>query len=493
LAAERIPVSESEYELLEKLKGRVEAGRAYTADELARIAGYDKSRVEAIVRLLASKGLLRVSEETVERYVLTQEAEEYLQGRFPEEQLVELLARNGGSMAVDDLRRLMGGRFPIALANATRKGWVEVKGGVARLLIDPASAIAEERRLLEKLQRGEKPDAEQLRALKRRRLVRVERVKRTIVVFDEPPERLLERVVVEVGALTRELIESGRWRSVRLRRYDITASPPERLPGKAHFLVEFIEFLRDVMKEMGFVEVEDAPVELEFWNYDALFQPQWHPARSPTDTFYLSNPREGQLPEQLAARVAAVHREKWRYPWDPRRAARLILRSHTTAVSARILASKPARPFRFFTIGRVYRVETVDPRHLPEFHQLDGIASEEGVSLRWLLGFLAEFLERIGIREYKFRPAYFPFTEPSIEAYVKVRGQWIEVLGAGMFRPEMLEALGVDYPVAAWGMGIERLAMALYDINDIRMLYSYDIRYLNSIAERWWLYAGSKV
>jgi phenylalanyl-tRNA synthetase alpha chain len=486
-------VSESEYELLEKLKGRVRVGERYTTEDIAKITGFDKSRVEALVRLLASKGLVRVLEETVEKYVPTREAEEYLKGKFPEEYLVEVLMRHGGSLSVDLARELLGNKFSVAVANATRKGWVEVKGGVLHLLVDPSSAVAEERVLLRKLMKGEKLSPDELRVLKRRKLVKAERIKHTVIIFESPPEDILRKVIVEVGALTRELIESGRWKKVKLRRYDVRASPPERLPGKLHFFVEFIEYLRDVMKELGFVEVEDAPIELEFWNYDVLFQPQWHPARSPTDTFYLNNPREASLPSTLAERVSQIHREKWGYLWDPRKAARLILRSHTTAVSARVLASKPKRPFRFFTIGRVYRVETVDPRHLPEFHQLDGIASEDGISLKWLLGFLAEFFERIGIKEYKFRPAYFPFTEPSIEAYVRVRGQWLEVLGAGMFRPEMLEALGINYPVAAWGMGIERLAMALYGIDDIRMLYSYDIKYLSLMPERWWLYAGSKV
>ncbi len=491
--AERIAVSESEYRLLSKLKGKVAPGERYSVAELARLLGEERSRVEALVRLLASKGLLRLEEQTVERYVVTSEAEEYLRNGFPEERLVKLLALHGGQLSVDEVRSRLGSLFSIALSNATRKRWVEVKGGVVRLTVNPAEAVAVERKLLEKVKRGEKLAADELKVLRRRRLVEVRRERVTVVEVPEPVEKMLEKVVVEVGALTRELLETGRWRSVRLRRYDVRALPPERLPGKLHFLVEFIEFLRDVMKELGFVEVEDAPIELEFWNYDVLFQPQWHPARSPTDTFYTLNPREGKLPRDLAERVARVHEMKWGYRWDQRRAVRLILRSHTTAVSARVLAQRPSRPFRFFTIGRVYRVETVDPRHLPEFHQLDGIASEEGVSLRWLLGFLAEFFERIGISEYKFRPAYFPFTEPSVEAYVKVRGQWLEVLGAGMFRPEMLEALGIDYPVAAWGMGIERLAMALYEINDIRMLYSHDVKFLNSIPERWWIYASSKV
>ena len=150
-------------------------------------------------------------------------------------------------------------------------------------------------------------------------------------------------------------------------------------------------------------------------------------------------------------------------------------------------------PFRVYTIGRVYRVEKVDPRHLPEFHQLDGIMGAYDVTFRDLMGILAEILERLGIKDFKFKPAYFPFTEPSTEVMVRLGDQWLEVLGAGMFRPEMLAVLGIDYNVAAWGMGIERLAMALYGLRDIRELYSHDIRCLQRTSYRWYIYAGAQV
>ncbi len=481
----RVSVSESEAKLLEAMRGRVEPGRWYTTQELAELLGVDRSWLEPLARLLASKGVLELREEVVERFELTEEAKRYLSEGFPEERLARLLAERGGEAGVEELAKIMGDTLKIALANAARKGWVRVEAGRARLLVDLEKAVAEEREWLRALAEGRSIGAREARLLQRRGLVRRSKEKRVLVRVVEPPEKLLEKVVVEVGALSHELIRSGAWRRVRLRRYDVSAEPPRRYPGRLHFFVEFLEEVRDVMKEMGFVEVEYGPVETEFWTYDALFQPQYHPARSPTDTFYLAQPRDGQLPPAIADRVAETHRRGWGYPWDPRRAARLILRSHTTAVSARILASRPSRPFRFFTIGRVYRVETIDPKHLPEFHQLDGIAAEEETSLRYLLSLLAEFFERLGITEYRFRPAYFPFTEPSAEGYVRIAGEWMEVLGCGIFRPEVVKPLGIDYPVAAWGIGLERIAMALYGVNDIRGLYSYDVNFLRSIPTRW--------
>ena len=480
-------------------KKGIAPGREYSSDEIARMVGMSRSSVEALLRLLASKKLVELRERVVEEYMLTDEARKYLEEGFPEEKLVRLLVKSSGELGVEEVNRVLGREAGIALANASRKGWVKIQGGKVILVTDPARAVAEERAALEKILRGEKLSQQELRRLRRRKLIDVKRKRITLFSLPKNVPELLSSVVVEVGALTRELIESGRWRKVRLREYDVNAQPPKRLPGRLNFFTQFIEHIRDIMKELGFIEIEAPPVELEFWNYDVLFQPQFHPARAPSDTFYLSSPSEAELPEQLAENVRKAHEEGiagstgWRYKWDPRKAARLILRSHTTAVSARILSTRPSPPFRYFSIGRVYRVETIDPKHLPEFHQVDGIASEDGVNLRWLIGMLSEFLERLGFREYKFRPAYFPFTEPSIEGYVKIGETWLEILGAGLFRPEMLAALGIDYPVAAWGMGIERLAMALYDLRDIRQLYSTDVEFLASMPSRWWIYAGAKI
>ena len=372
------------------------------------------------------------------------------------------------------------------------EGFAELAPGVSPDYRSP------DRELLERVARGEQVGESALRLLRRRKLVRTVEDTRTLLRLSEDVDTLLSRATVEIGALTADLIRSGVWRRYRLKRYDITAAPPRLRPARFHVLAEFIDYLRDVMREMGFVEVEHPAIELEFWNYDALFQPQFHPARSPTDTFYVAKElRLEEPPAELARRVAEVHERAWRYRWSLEAAERLILRSHTTAVSARLLwyiartGTRP--PFRFFTVGRVYRVEKVDPKHLPEFHQLDGIASEEEMGFRDLLGILAEFFERIGIREYRFRLAYFPFTEPSAEAYVRVRGEWIEVLGCGMFRPEVLEPFGIDYPVAAWGMGIERLVMSLYGVSDIRDLYSYDVSKLEAFNGRWARYAGTTV
>ncbi len=483
-----ISVSEAEYKLLKLLVAKgVKPNTWYSVTDLSRILGVDRSWLESIVRLLSSKGLLKLAEELREEYRVTDEGLRYLHEGFPEEKLVKLLASSGGRIDVDTVIKRLGDEARIAIVNAVRKGWVKVESGVVKLLVDASRAKAEERDALKEIIAGGTPSPSLIRLLTRRGLIERRRTRVTRVMLVDEPTRLLDRVVLEVGALTHELLASGEWRRVRLRSYDVTASPPTIYPGRTHPLVDFIELVRDVMVEMGFQEVDAPAVDTEFWVYDALFQPQYHPARRPTDTFYLSNPSTGDIPLDLALRVAKAHEtgvngsRGWGYKWSLEKALRMVLRSHTTSVSARTLASKPNPPFRVFTIGRVYRVESIDPKHLPEFHQLDGIACEEDTSFSYLLSLLSEFFERLGIKEYKFRPAYFPFTEPSAEGYVRVAGEWIEALGCGIFRPEVVKPLGIDYPVAAWGIGLERIAMAVYGVKDIRHLYSMDISMLRRI------------
>jgi phenylalanyl-tRNA synthetase alpha chain len=489
-----LTLSESEYNLLRRLAGRVKVGRKYSSEEIAKLVSLPKSSVEAIAALLAEKGVVRVERERRRVVEVNELGRLYLERGFPEERLAALLKSHGGVLAMDDAKKLLGDEASIAVAHALRHGAIKVVSGLIQLV--KADYVSPDRNLLEKVARGETVSETDIVRLKRRKLVTVREETLTFIEFLEDPKIVLSKAVVEVGALTADIIRSGEWRRFKLRRYDVTANPPQLAVNKLNAFVEFIEWLRDIMKELGFTEVEYPVVELEFWNYDILFQPQYHPARAPTDTFYVKaerHPEAGRIYE-LADSVAKIHELAWRYKWDLRIALRLILRSHTTAATIRALAYRPRPPFRIFTIGRVYRVEKIDPKHLPEFHQLDGIASDGyDTSFRDLLGLLAELFERMGIHEYKFRLAYFPFTEPSAEGYVRIRGEWIEVLGCGLFRPEVLKPLGVDYPVAAWGIGLERIAMALLGVNDIRDLYALDIHRAKRIRAPVVVHASSQV
>jgi phenylalanyl-tRNA synthetase alpha chain len=190
------------------------------------------------------------------------------------------------------------------------------------------------------------------------------------------------------------------------------------------------------------------------------------------------------LPDPYAAQVAKTHEtgwktgsRGWRYSFDIERAKRLVLRSQGTSVSARTLSADPKIPGKYFSIARCFRYDLVDATHAPDFFQVEGIALGEKITFRTLLGLLRLFAtEMAHATEVKYLPAYFPYTEPSVEMHVRhPRLGWMELGGAGLFRPEVTEPLGVKVPVIAWGLGLDRMAMVALGIGDIRDLFSSDL------------------
>ncbi len=471
-----VVVSESEKKLMEVLR-RVKKARV---EDLAKLSGMSVEGVNAIANLLAEKGLVNIIEKKLYKIELTEEGKRNLEA-FPEERLIRKLKEKGGKAKVKELVEELGEDAKIGLGWAKRRGWVKVERGEVVLVKE---GEAEERKILKELENKIVDTlSKEIKELERRKMVKVEPMK---VKEVEVTERgLKEDLVLEVGKLSKELIESGKWREVKLKEYNVEAEPPRLDFGRLHFFEEFLDELRDVMRSLGFREFEGPIIEIEFWNFDALFQAQDHPAREVHDTFWLLEPSEGELPKEFVEKVREVHEKFWGYRWREDVAKRRILRTQTTAVSVRVLASHRP-PIRAFTIGKVFRPDTIDATHLPEFYQLDGIVAEEGISFKDLLAILKEILARIGIERVKFKPAYFPFTEPSVEGYAYLPGRgWTEVFGAGMLRPQVTEPLGVNVPVAAWGLGIDRLAMALYGIDDIRKLYTRDVDWLRFAPVRW--------
>lgn len=157
----------------------------------------------------------------------------------------------------------------------------------------------------------------------------------------------------------------------------------------------------------------------------------------------------------------------------------MVLRTQTTAVSMRYLATHREPPVKMYCLSKIFRPDVMDALHIQEPHQLDGIVGDRGITLRHLLGFLQAFAAALDLGEVKFRPHYFPFTEPSVESYIKhPKLGWVEFVGSGVFRPEVLKPLGVDFPVIAWGIGFDRLAMIALGIDDIRDLYSRRLDWL---------------
>ncbi|HOZ72166.1 MAG TPA: phenylalanine--tRNA ligase subunit alpha [Spirochaetales bacterium] len=288
----------------------------------------------------------------------------------------------------------------------------------------------------------------------------------------------------ELGAVTQELLESGSWKGAAFRSYNIKSRPARLIPGRRNPYVQFLESVKDKLVSLGFEEFDGGLVETEFWNGDALFMPQFHSARDIHDVYYVSEPTKAKaIEEPYLSRVATTHENGgatgsrgWRYGFDREFTKRLVLRSQGTVLSARQLPTASV-PGKYFGIARCFRYDKVDATHLSDFYQTEGIVLGEDVSLRTLLGFLEMFaIEVAGAKEVKYVPGYFPFTEPSVEVHIKhpVLG-WFELGGAGIFRPEVTEPLGVSVPVLAWGIGIDRMALMALGLNDLRELFSYDI------------------
>jgi len=295
----------------------------------------------------------------------------------------------------------------------------------------------------------------------------------------------------EVGALTQSMLEDGSWKGKTFRSYNVKTPPVRLTPGRTNPYAKFLENVKDKLASLGFEEFDGPLVETEFWNSDALFMPQFHSARDIHDAYSIAGggtvsdgiARAKSIDEPWLSNVASAHENGgktgsrgWNYGFDRDFTKRLILRSQGTVLSAKQLPTAKI-PGKYFGIARCFRYDRVDATHLPDFYQTEGIVLGENVNLRTLLGMLEMFaVEVAGAKDVKYVPGYFPFTEPSVEVHIKhpVLG-WFELGGSGIFRPEVTASLGVDVPVAAWGIGIDRMALMALGLNDLRELFSFDI------------------
>ncbi|KAK7076756.1 hypothetical protein SK128_022903 [Halocaridina rubra] len=294
------------------------------------------------------------------------------------------------------------------------------------------------------------------------------------------------KVTKQEAELTKEMIESGQWKGKNFKPFNFKSKGRlEQRSGHLHPLMQLRSEFRQIFLEMGFTEMPTNNfIESAFWNFDALFQPQKHPARDAQDTFYVADPAKTiTVPEDYLERVKKTHTvggygsTGYQSDWSRDEANKNLLRTHTTAVSARMLyrlAQEGFKPVKYFSIDRVFRNETLDATHLAEFHQLEGVVADYNLSVKNLMGVIKAFFEKIGITKLRFKPAYNPYTEPSMEIFSFHEGlkKWVEVGNSGMFRPEMLRPMGIpeNITVAAWGLSLERPAMIMYEINNIREL-----------------------
>ena len=450
---------------------------------------------------LESKGLAKLDEST-ERFFGLSDASIVERG-LPERIAVGLIGDAGGSMTMSRLAELMEGEDKIAVGWLKRKKLADiVKGEDGSLLVltdaGKAAIGAEmpDEALLRRMADGDIPEADadpaMIKDLKGRQGMITERIvtSRTVSLTDDGREVAASGLELkkEITEIDDRIIQSGEWKDAEFRKYDIQTFAPAVYPAKKHPLSRLGAQVRRLFTDMGFTEMSSEYVQPAFWNMDALYTPQDHPARDMQDTFYLEHPSSIRIEdEELVARIKSIHEDGgdtgstgWGGSWSRERAESALLRTHSTVSSIKYIAEHPDAPRKAFSISRIFRKESIDSTHLPEFTQIEGIIIDENANFDMLISIIREFYARMGFEQIRIRPAYFPYTEPSLELEVFFHGKWMELGGAGIFRPEVVSPFGIDVPVLAWGFGFERLAMLKWDIKDIRDLYISDIDTLKS-------------
>lgn len=348
---------------------------------------------------------------------------------------------------------------------------------------------------------GSKAGEKRLQELKKRNLA----LPRKLLYFSisKGPNFSLTLEKLETD-LTADMLTSGAWKTAKFKQYNFDAEGLVPSAGALHPLLKVREEFRNIFFEMGFAEMPtNRFVESSFWCFDSLFVPQQHPARDMQDTFFVKSPASAKhIPEDYLDRVTKVHETGgygstgYRYKFSRPVTEKLVLRTHTTAVSSAMLysiANQPGgfRPAKLFSIDRVFRNEAVDATHLAEFHQVEGVVADYNITLGDLIGFMQIFFSKMGVTDLRFKPAYNPYTEPSLEIFSYHTGlrKWVEIGNSGMFRPEMLRPMGLPegVNVLGWGLSLERPTMIRYGINNIRDLVghktSIECEYINFLQD----------
>ncbi|HSU72622.1 MAG TPA: phenylalanine--tRNA ligase subunit alpha [Candidatus Binatia bacterium] len=419
------------------------AAKELSLEQLLKKSGLSREEVNACIGFLRNRGFILLRKEKDLVVKLTEKGQAALKSELPEEKFFTKT-------------------FPLTVDALTK----------------------DEKALLDDLKR-------------RKQLVTVEQRKDKIAKLTPDGEKLVAAGVGDVNVietLSTELLRSGQWRNKQFRRYDVTVQVPKISGGRKHFVNEAMGYIRKIWLDMGFTEMEGPMLQTSFWNLDTLFVPQDHPARDLQDTFYIKNPAAGKLPAPaLVKKVKAVHENGgdtgstgWGSAWSEDIARKNVLRTHTTALSAQTLArlKQTDLPAKFFALGRVFRNETLDWKHLFEFNQVEGIVVDPKANVRHLFGYLEEFYGKLGFKKIRLVPSYYPYTEPSVEVHGwhPLKNEWVEIGGAGIFRPEVtIPLLGHDIPVLAWGQGMERIITQYYNITDLRELYRNDLKQLREI------------
>ena len=445
-----------------------------TEEQLSKTTSLSMDQIRRGVEWLRQKKLADVTETTNTSCSLGKNGLDALKNGLPERRLVTLV--QDGPKTFDAIRNSLHGLdFNAAIAHAKKNGWINIEK------TDTGSKISLQQ------EPTENSDEKTISLIGERSISSKE------IASTESLKSLMERpdFIVEHEEKTKTVSLSGTGKNIDLEKLDsdaidVEADVPHVHAARIHPLNDTINEIRDTFVHLGFTEITGNLSQSSFWNFDALFTPQDHPARELQDTFYLKDLNAKQLatPTQIK-NVSNAHKKGWRYYWDVQEAKRMVLRTHTTCVTIKHLADKKPDEARIFSLGRVFRNEKVSYKHLVEFNQVEGVVVGKHITLRDLMGIQKEFYRKIGLTKVKFWPTFFPYTEPSLQSmvYNEKLGKWIELFGMGIFRPEVTKPLGITKPVLAWGGGIERIAMLKFGLDDVREFYNNNLSWLRTATK----------
>ena len=479
-----------------------------TLRNICRKSNLDKVSALRALEYLQNKNLINLSYEKKKIIDLGVNGVIYKKKELPERKLLNFLAEKRMLQLNEAQQKsnLSKEEYKAALGALKKKAIIEIKNG--KILLNSSKEEVSKKSLEEQLIEKVPIEKESLspelnlalnNLLKRKNIIEIN--EKTIVRIT--PTKLGKEIAEQkidkqelIEKITPDLIKKeSNWKGKRFRKYDVTSPVPKISGGKRHFVNQAIDHARNIWKEMGFKEMSGDMIQSSFWNFDALFTAQDHPVREMQDTFFID--KKASLPEEkITTSIKNSHEGKipgskgWQYNWNPEEAKKTVLRTHTTCLSAQTLTKlkQEELPQKFFGIGKCFRNETIDWSHGFEFNQTEGIVVDENVNFRHLLGYLKQFFKKMGFEKIRINPAYFPYTEPSVEIHVwhPEKKQWLELGGAGIFRPEVtIPLLGKHIPILAWGPGFDRVLMDYYNIKDLRELYKNDLTKLRE--KKFWV------
>jgi len=456
------------HEIEKKIIRLLKENPKLTPEKIVESSGLSPDQVRRGIEWLKLKNIADVQESTETYIRLGKNGLAAISYGLAERQLVNLLKDKPRKL--QELKKELKFLFGPAMGIARKNNWINTDGDTVSLT-NPPSEILEEKIISQigknKILDKDIQDKKTLQILKTRPNFIIEQVikSQTISLFDKAKSIEFE---TNAGAI------------------DVEADVPEVFVARTHPLKDTINEIREIFVTLGFSEILGNLTQSSFWNFDALFTPQDHPARELQDTFYL----DGLISKKIASpkqiqQVSKIHKNSWRYLWNINEARKMVLRTHTTCVTIKYLADNEIDEARVFSFGRVFRNEKVSYKHLVEFNQIEGIVIGKNTTLRNLMGIQQEFYKRMGLNKVKFWPTFFPYTEPSLQSmvYNERLDKWVELFGMGIFRPEVTKPLGITKPVLAWGGGIERIAMLKYGLDDVREFYNNNLKWLRSVTK----------